>query len=116
MEKSCVALPAAIPTVINKRCDAMTPEAIVQRTEVADAQDVDSQAVSPARIRSVIGKLLIRELVMAMRTEPVDGTLRRANVVLNVELEVEMVKSSKLIACVILPLLIPAVTARILDE
>ena len=116
MEKSCEALPDAIPTVINKRCDAMTPEAILQRIEVVDAQDVDSQAVSPARILSVMVRLLRRELVTAMLTEPVDGTLRRANVVLNVELEVEMVKSSKLIACVILPLLIPAVTARILDE
>jgi hypothetical protein len=48
---------------------------------------------------------------MEMKAEPIDGILRSPKVVL----KVEMVRISNVIACVILPSLLPAVTVIILD-
>ncbi len=89
----------------------MIPEATPQRTEVCDDHAVDSQAVPPPRICSVIGRLLTSEPDMEMKAEHVDGKLRSLKVVLNME----MVRISNVIACVILSSLLPAVTAIILD-
>jgi|688.fasta_scaffold2103374_1 hypothetical protein len=89
----------------------MIPEATLQRTEVCDDHAVDSQAVPPPRICSVIGRLLTCAPDMEMKAEHVDGKLRSPKV----ELNVEMVRKSNVIACVILPSLLPAVKAIILD-
>jgi hypothetical protein len=89
----------------------MIPEVTLQRTEVCDDHAVDSHAVPPPRICSVIGRLLTCAPDMEMKAEPIDGILRSPKVVL----KVEMVRISNVIACVILPSLLPAVTVIILD-